>query len=252
QTTATDIARHEQMISIREQIETGLLVCPQTKTRLAYRNGILKSDAGTEYRITAGGVPILLVDPAKAEEYANASPNMLDEYRDGFNFARAAQSLRSVLRKDYRTKASRRALQKVLDVGVGNHVCLSVGGGPVRVSPNVTNLNISGFKNVDVVADAHLLPYSDSAVDSIYCEAVLEHLKNPATAVEEMFRVLKPEGKVIGVTPFLQRFHGYPSHFQNFTLVGHSLLFEQAGFQILESGTCVGPTYAIVNLVSAY
>jgi hypothetical protein len=67
-----------------------------------------------------------------------------------------------------------------------------------------------------------------------------------------MFRVLKPEGKVVAITPFLQRFHGYPSHFQNFTLFGHSLLFSRAGFRLLESGTCGGPTYTIVNLVSAY
>ncbi len=145
-----------------------------------------------------------------------------------------------------------RAVKEVLRCGEGDSVCLSIGGGPARVSPDVTNLNIDNFKNVDVIGDAHLLPYADSSVDSIYCEAVLEHLTDPWLAVAEMFRVLKPEGKVVAITPFLQRFHGYPSHFQNFTLFGHSLLFSRAGFRVLESGTCVGPTYAVVNLVSAY
>jgi SAM-dependent methyltransferase len=160
--------------------------------------------------------------------------------------------LKAVVRKDYRTKSSRTALSQVLEAGSKGHLCLSVGGGPLRINPGVTNLNISCFPNVDVVADAHVLPYGNSTVDSIHCEAVLEHLSDPLAAVTEMVRVLKPGGKVIAVTPFLQRFHGYPYHFQNFTLVGHSLIFQRAGFEVLESGTCVGPTYAIVNLVSAY
>ncbi len=113
-------------------------------------------------------------------------------------------------------------------------------------------MNIGPFRNVDVVGDAHLLPYQDDSVDAIYCEAVLEHLNDPAKAVSEMRRVLKPGGKVVAMTPFLQRFHGYPFHFQNFTVIGHALLFERAGFEVQESGACVGPTYAIVSLVSGY
>ena len=143
-------------------------------------------------------------------------------------------------------------LKCVIDAASDGGICLSVGGGPLRISSNVTNLNIGCFQNVDVVGDAHVLPYACSVVDSIYCEAVLEHLSDPKTAVTEMYRVLKAGGKVLAVTPFLQRFHGYPYHFQNFTVVGHELLFKRAGFQVLDSGTCVGPTYAVVNLVSAY
>lgn len=167
---------------------------------------------------------------------------MIEEYSNGHwnSWCGISQSVRSRIRKDYRTQASVRAVKEVLRCGEGDSVCLSIGGGPARVSPDVTNLNIDNFKNVDVIGDAHLLPYADSSVDSIYCEAVLEHLTDPWLAVAEMFRVLKPEGKVVAITPFLQRFHGYPSHFQNFTLFGHSLLFSRAGFRVLESGTCVG------------
>ncbi|HKC25245.1 MAG TPA: hypothetical protein VKF32_10915, partial [Thermoanaerobaculia bacterium] len=52
--------------------------------------------------------------------------------------------------------------------------------------------------------------------------------------------------------PFLQGFHGYPSHFQNFTLTGHRRLFERAGLRILDSGVCVGPSVALTDLAFTY
>ena len=239
------------MISVPDQIDDGILVCPRTKTRLKWKGNMLVSEGGTSYGATETRIPILLQNASQAQQYASSSPQMTKEY-SGRSLAHIVSRIKALLRKDYRTKASRVALDQVLDSSGNGGICLSVGGGPLRITPEVTNLNIACFPNVDVVGDAHCLPYADSSVDSIYCEAVLEHLSDPVTAVREMFRVLKPGGKAIGITPFLQRFHGYPYHFQNFTVIGHSLIFERAGFKVLESGTCVGPTYAVVNLVSAY
>lgn len=242
------------MISVREQIETGTLVCPQTKARLTRDGDFLISAANTKYPITSGGVPILLADVAQAEQYLRGSSHMLSEYRGNAMKGRAslARWLKAMLNKDYRTQESRDAYDKVITSASSGDLCLSIGGGPKRQSPNLTNLNIGPFSNVDVVADAHLLPYGCATVDAIYCEAVLEHLQDPTTAVQEMFRVLKPGGKVIAITPFMQGFHGYPYHFQNFTFLGHSLLFSRAGFSVLESGTCVGPTYTVVMIIGGF
>ncbi|MFY9820434.1 MAG: class I SAM-dependent methyltransferase [Thermoanaerobaculia bacterium] len=122
----------------------------------------------------------------------------------------------------------------------------------MRVHPALVNLNIGAFPNVDVVADAYSLPYADGAVDAFHCEAVLEHLEFPEAAVAEMYRALRPGRLAFIATPFLQVFHGYPSHFQNFTLIGHRRLFERAGFSVLSAGTCVGPTYALRDLTINY
>ena len=43
-----------------------------------------------------------------------------------------------------------------------------------------------------MVGDAHSLPFKKEVFDSIICQAVLEHVKNPNKVVDEMFRVLKP------------------------------------------------------------
>jgi SAM-dependent methyltransferase len=88
----------------------------------------------------------------------------------------------------------------------------------------------------------------DASVDAIFCEAVLEHLARPHEAVKEMFRVLRPGASVYANTPFMHAYHGYPNHFQNFTLSGHEQLFSNAGFQVRESGTAVGPLFTLFDL----
>ena len=67
-----------------------------------------------------------------------------------------------------------------------------------------------------------------------------------------MHRALCPGRLVFAATPFLQAFHGYPDHYQNFTLVGHRRLFERAGFTVLSAGTCVGPAFAVRDLTLNY
>lgn len=127
---------------------------------------------------------------------------------------------------------------------------MAVGGGPKRVHPRLVNLNLAPFPNVDLVGTALSLPFASASVAAVHCEALLEHLEFPELAVKEMFRVLRPGGQVFAATPFLQSFHGYPGHFQNYTLPGHRRFFERAGFEIVASGLCVGPVRALVDLVA--
>lgn len=163
-----------------------------------------------------------------------------------------SQSIRSWLRRsDYRTQQSIDALKRVLDVPKGSF-CLSIGGGPLRIDDRLTNLNISRFQNVDIVGDAHRLPIADSSADAIHSEAVFEHLHSPAIAAKELARVLKPNALAFICTPFLQPFHGHPSHYQNFTIPGHRKLFEDAGLTILESGVCNGPVLALLQMFRTF
>jgi SAM-dependent methyltransferase len=132
----------------------------------------------------------------------------------------------------------------------GKGPAISIGGGPLRVHPRFRNLNLAPFPNVDVVGDAHRLPFEDGTIGVVHCEAVLEHLERPEVAVAEMFRALQPGGQVFSATPFLQPFHGYPNHFRNFTLAGHIALFVGSGFEVVDNGPCVGPAFMLVDLTS--
>ncbi len=248
------------MLSIEKQIETGKLVCPTTHQRLTIQgNQLTTLDRHYVYPLV-NGVPILLSEK-KQQEYLKEQDgtmeqiyaNMVNEnqpsFRDRFfyNIDKFAQR-----GGDYRSDKSREAIQSMLARHEPDELFLSVGGGPLRIDSKLVNLNIGLFQNVDVVGDAYLLPYSNDSVDAIYCEAVLEHLEYPNQAAAEMFRVLRPGGQIFAATPFLQAFHAFPNHFQNFTLIGHRRLFERAGFEIVSSDVCVGPTYTFVDLTAIY
>jgi predicted SAM-dependent methyltransferase len=237
---------------ILAQIEQGKIVCPRTRARLVLSGdgrSLVSGDGACAYAIAPGGAPLLLPEAGDSAEFARSS-NMEAEYSpeavagQGGVLAR----LRNFLFQDRRAEACRRAFQEVFPAPGPDQVYLSVGGGPGRPSEHFTNLNIGPFPNVDIVADAHRLPYADGSADAIYCEAVLEHLYAPARAVEEMRRVLKPGGKVFACTPFLQAYHGYPHHYQNYTVTGHQRLFCDHGFRVLEAGACVGPMYTWISL----
>lgn len=150
---------------------------------------------------------------------------------------------------DLRSAAAHAAFEKLLR---RSGTIVSIGGGPTRIHPRLKNLNILCERGVDLVATAYSLPFADASLDGIHCEAVLEHLELPDTAVSEMHRVLKPNALVFAATPFLQPYHAYPDHYQNFTLRGHTRLFERAGFTIVDAGTCVGPTFAMLDFAANY
>ncbi len=155
------------------------------------------------------------------------------------------------LSRDYRTADSDAAFRAVMgEVRFG--AAVSIGGGPTRAHPRLTNLNIELMQNVDLVGTAYQLPFKNGSLAALHCEAVLEHLEFPEDAAREMFRVLRPGGQLFAATPFIQGFHGFPSHYQNFTLVGHRRLFERAGFDVVAAGVSVGPTVALTELLAQY
>lgn len=238
------------MLDLDAQVAQQRLVSPGTRVPLAHEDRNLRTLDGRHVYPVVAGVPILLSDPSRISAALEAQDGaMVREYE-----APPPGRLRGLYRRllaapgDQRTPASHRAFEGLFSDLPADALCLSIGGGPQRIRPEFVNLNIGAFPNVDIVADAYELPYADGAVDLLHCEAVLEHLEYPDRAAAEMFRVLRPSGRAFIATPFLQPYHGYPDHFQNFTLSGHQRLFERAGFRVREAGTCVGPIFALRDL----
>jgi SAM-dependent methyltransferase len=247
----------------REQVERGALVCPKSLSRLhpsADGKSLTAETGGAVYPLVAGRIPALLPDAERIGKYLSTS-EMVREYGTvdaGHGPDPVSPKPKGIkgwlegqLSENYRSQASLAAFAKTFPQALGS-LYLSIGGGPHRDHPAFVNLNLGPFPNVEVIADAHRLPYADGSVDRIYCSAVMEHLYDPPRAVREMLRVLKPGGEAYVRTPFLQPYHGYPHHYQNFTLTGHVRIFEDAGFKVLESGTDVGPTYTLVHMLQTY
>jgi len=96
---------------------------------------------------------------------------------------------------------------------------LYVGGAGRRVE-GYLNLDLFALPGVDVAADAHALPFPSALFTRIECDAVLEHVANPAVVLCELVRVLAPGGYLHLVTPFCHPFHEYPRDYRRFTLDG--------------------------------
>lgn len=90
---------------------------------------------------------------------------------------------------------------------------------------NRIGLDIEPGKGVDVVADAHDLPFEDERFDVILCTEVLEHLHTPHAAISEMRRVLKRGGMLILTTRFVFPIHNAPGDYFRYTKYGLRYLF---------------------------
>ncbi len=105
---------------------------------------------------------------------------------------------------------------------------LNIGAGNTETKiPNCIELEYSIHKNTDIVGDAHCLPFRDEVFDAVVSFNTFEHLQDPATAAKEILRVLKPGGKVLIHTAFLQPLHEQPAHYYNATKYGILNWFSQ-------------------------
>lgn len=159
--------------------------------------------------------------------------------------ARRARSSR-----DGNSVAERHVGQMLGELEPGSRV-LVVGGATVGKGTEalyesglaVVGIDIYYSERVQVLADAHKIPFSDGTFDAVIVQAVLEHVLDPNMVVAEIWRVLKSEGLVYAETPFLQQVHEGAYDFTRFTDSGHRWLFRH--FRIIDSGVVAGPGLAL-------
>ena len=79
----------------------------------------------------------------------------------------------------------------------------------IEIAPEaITAIEQKGIKAYQLDIDEQPLPFDDAYFDVVYCGEVIEHLFNPDHLLEELHRVLKPEGTCVITTPNLA---GWPS-----------------------------------------
>lgn len=122
-------------------------------------------------------------------------------------------------------------------LGLGTGILLNNG----NISVITTDVVVSS--NVQVVCDAHSLPFKGDVFDGVIVQAVLEHVVDPYKCVEEIYRVLKNGGTVYANTPFMQQVHGGVYDFTRFTFLGHRRLFRK--FESIDEGISCGPGTAL-------
>ena len=99
----------------------------------------------------------------------------------------------------------------ILDLGSGNNPGEGV---------NLIKLDIFPLPNVDIVGVAENLPFRDERFRAVISGAVFEHVQDPFVSIQEVYRIVEPDGDVYIETAFLQPVHAFPSHYFNMTRMG--------------------------------
>jgi SAM-dependent methyltransferase len=66
---------------------------------------------------------------------------------------------------------------------------------------------------INIISDIVDIPEENESFDAVLCTEVFEHIKNPARALSEFYRLLKPGGVLILTAPFCSLTHFAPYHF---------------------------------------
>ena len=118
-----------------------------------------------------------------------------------------------------------------------------------QIADNARRFPGIAFRQHDV---SERLPFADGAFAVVWCSEVLEHLFDPAFALREMHRSLRPGGRLLVTVPYHGRFknllialfkwdeHFVPSnpHIRFYTERTLSRLAEAAGFRSIRIKTC--------------
>ena len=100
---------------------------------------------------------------------------------------------------------------------------------------------------IDLVSDITAMPAPDSSFDAILCSEVLEHIPEPAHALDEFTRLLKPGGVLILTAPFTSNVHMAPYHYcTGFSKYWYEHHLSLRGFA-LEELTPNGDWYALLR-----
>jgi SAM-dependent methyltransferase len=106
---------------------------------------------------------------------------------------------------------------------------------------------------VDVVAGANPLPFADACADAVLCSQVLEHVPDPAGALRELARILKPGGRLFLSTHGTFIYHPHPSDYWRWTQDGLKKLFEDSGcFDEVELHANGGTGHCLAYLFATY
>lgn len=86
------------------------------------------------------------------------------------------------------------------------------------------------YSGLDVIADLNALPFPACCFQACLNVVTLEHLPEPARALAEIERVLRPRGRLLLIVPQEWEIHQAPHDYYRFTRYGVRFLLERAGF----------------------
>ena len=101
---------------------------------------------------------------------------------------------------------------------------LNLGCGQTQISGAV-NLDVNPRSRAEVIHDLNAFPYpfADNAFDVIVSRSILEHLSDIPAVMDELYRILKPGGRVIIQVPYFRSQDAFNDPTHKAFFAAHSL-----------------------------
>ena len=131
-------------------------------------------------------------------------------------------------------------------IGAAGGIVLDVGGGErfgkwlAQYEREFQNCDYKTFDydastGADTVGDIHKMPIEDGYCDAIICSSVLEHVRDPLTAMSELRRILKPGGHIFLYVPSIYPYHARKGHYPDYWRFFDDTMRELfSGFSVVE------------------
>jgi len=137
---------------------------------------------------------------------------------------------------------------RVLDVGCGDRPYDPL----FSSAAELVGFDRPGNAHADVHGEIEAIPVEDASFDVVLCLQVLEHVPDPAAAVRELRRVVRPGGRVLASTHGIYPFHPNPDDLWRWTHTGLEKLFRDSGEWSSVTATAGAGTAATVAMQVAH
>lgn len=139
----------------------------------------------------------------------------------------------------------------LLDGGAGNCKHRQFFPNVNIIALDLTPRRVRRYGEIDLAADLYDLPFRDNVFEVVLNVEVLEHLKEPKVVLAEIFRVLRPQGRLFLIAPQAWEEHNVPRDYFRFTSHGLRYLFETVGFEVLSIQPLGGFFFYLGHAVSS-